>query len=315
VRAGRALCYLLGNPMPKSRLLVLLGLSLVAGAARGQARDFSKVTIKTTKVADGVYMLEGAGGNIGLSVGEDGVVVIDDQFAPLTPKIQAAIAAITPKPVRFVLNTHWHGDHVGGNENLAAAGAVIVAHDNVRKRMSVGQFVEMLHQQVPPAPPKALPIVTFSSDVTLHLNGEDLHVVYVGPAHTDGDAIIVFPKAKVVHMGDCFMTISYPFVDLGSGGHFDGFIAVADRVLGIADDTFKIIPGHGALSGKADLKSWRDMLATIRARVKKEADAGKSLEAIQKQHLTAEWDEKWGKDFIKPDQIVEAVFKAVKGPR
>jgi glyoxylase-like metal-dependent hydrolase (beta-lactamase superfamily II) len=298
--------------MRNSSLLVLLGILLGAGVARGQQQDFSKVTIKTTKVADGVYMLEGAGGNIGLSVGEDGVVVIDDEFAPLSPKIQAAIAAITPKPIKFIINTHWHGDHVGGNENLAATGAVIVAHDNVRKRMSVGQFMELMKRQVPPSPPKALPVVTFSTDVTLHVNGDDLHVLYVGPAHTDGDAIVVFPKAKVVHMGDCFMTISYPFVDLGSGGSYDGFVAVADKVLGMADDSFKLIPGHGALSGKADLKSWREMLATIRARVKKQVDAGKALDAIQKQKLTAEWDEKWGKAFIKPEQVIEFAFKAIK---
>jgi cyclase len=301
--------------MRTASVAVLLGISLVARAAYAQQADFDKVTIKTTKVADGVYMLEGAGGNIGLSVGEDGVVVIDDEFAPLTPKIQAAISAITPKPIKFVLNTHWHGDHVGGNENLAAAGAVIVAHDNVRKRMSVGQFMELMKTQVPPAPPKALPIVTFSSDVTLHLNGEDIHVVYVGPAHTDGDAIVVFSKSKVVHMGDCFMTVSYPFVDLGSGGTFDGFVTVADRVLGMIDNSFKIIPGHGTISGKADLKGWRDMLAAIRTRVKKQADAGKTLEVIQKQKITAEWDEKWGKAFIKPDQVIEFAFKAVKGTR
>jgi len=298
--------------MPKTSLLVVIGISLVAGAAYGQQQDFDKVTIKTTKITEGVYMLEGSGGNIGLSVGDDGVVVIDDEFAPLTPKIQAAIAAITPKPIKFVLNTHWHGDHTGGNENMAAAGAVIIAHDNVRKRMSVEQFIELMKRKVPASPPKALPIVTFSTDVTLHLNGEDLHVISAGPAHTDGDAIVVFPKAKVVHMGDCFMTISYPFVDLGSGGNFDGFVAAADKVLGMADDSFKIIPGHGALSGKADLKSWRDMLATIRTRVKKQADAGKTLEVIQKAKLTAEWDDKWGKDFIKPDQIVEFAFKALK---
>jgi cyclase len=301
--------------MWKSTLLVFLGLAVAAGAAQAQQRDFDKVTIKTTKVADGVYMLEGAGGNIGVSVGEDGVVVIDDQFAPLTPKIQAAIAAITPKPIKFVLNTHWHGDHTGGNENLAAAGAVIVAHDNVRKRMSVGQFMELMKTKVPPAPAKALPVVTFSTDVTLHLNGEDLRVMSVGPAHTDGDAVIVFSKAKVVHMGDCYMTMSYPFVDIGSGGTYDGYISAADKVLGMVDDSFKIIPGHGALSSKAEFKGWRDMLASIRARVKKEADAGKSLEAIQKQKLTAEWDEKWGKLFIKPEQIVEFAFKAVKGTR
>jgi len=299
--------------MRKTSLLVVFGISLVAGAAYAQQQDFDEVTIKTTKITEGVYMLEGAGGNIGLSVGDDGVVVIDDQFAPLTPKIQAAIAAITPKPIKFVLNTHWHGDHVGGNENMAAAGAVIIAHDNVRKRMSVEQFIEMMKRKVPASPPKALPIVTFSTDVTLHLNGEDLHIISAGPAHTDGDAIVVFPKAKVVHMGDCFMTISYPFVDLSSGGNFDGFVAAADKVLGMADDSFKIIPGHGALSSKTDLKSWRDMLATIRTRVKKQADAGKTLEVIQKAKLTAEWDDKLGKDFIKPDQIIDFVFKAVKG--
>ena len=299
--------------MRNSSLLVFFGIVLAAGVARGQQQDFSKVSIKTTKVADGIYLLEGSGGNIGVSVGDDGVIVIDDEFAPLTPKIQAAIAAITPKPIKFVLNTHWHGDHTGGNENMAAAGAVIVAHDNVRKRMSAGQFMEIMKTQVPPAPPRALPIVTFSSDVTLHLNGEDIHVVYAGPAHTDGDSIVVFPKAKVVHMGDCFMTVSYPFVDLGSGGSFDGFVAVAEKVLGMVDDSFKIIPGHGALSTKTDLKGWRDMLSTIRTRVKKQADAGKPLDAIQKQKLTAEWDDKWGKAFIKPDQIVEFAFTAVKG--
>lgn len=301
--------------MRKSSILALLGISLGAGAAYAQEQDFSKVTIKTTKVAEGIYMLEGAGGNIGLSVGEDGVVVIDDQYAPLTPKIQAAITAITPKPIKMVLNTHWHGDHVGGNENLAAAGAVIVAHDNVRKRMSAGQFMELLKKQVPPAPPRALPVVTFSSDVTLHLNGEDIHVIYAGPAHTDGDAIVVFPKAKVVHMGDCFMTISYPFVDLGSGGNYDGFVSAADRVLGMVDDTFKIIPGHGALSVKADLKSWRDMLTTIRTRVKKQADGGKALDAIKKQKLTAEWDDKWGKAFISPDSVVEFAFEAIQAAK
>lgn len=301
--------------MRQSGLLIVVATMLAAGAAHAQERDFSKVTIKTTKVAEGIYMLEGAGGNIGVSVGDDGVIVIDDQFAPLSPKIQAAITAITKKPIKFVINTHWHGDHTGGNENMANAGAVLVAHDNVRKRLSAGQFMEAMKTQVPPAPAKALPVVTFSTDTTLHFNGEDIHIMYVGPAHTDGDSIVVFPKAKVIHMGDTFMTVSYPFVDLGSGGNFDGYIAVADKVTAMADDSFKIIPGHGALSVKADLKGWSDMLKAIRARVKKAADAGKNLEAIQKAGLTKDWDEKWGKAFITPDQIVEFAFKAIKAPK
>jgi glyoxylase-like metal-dependent hydrolase (beta-lactamase superfamily II) len=296
-------------------ILAFLGIVLGAGVARAQQEDYSKVTIKTTKVADGVYMLEGSGGNIGVSVGDDGVIVIDDEFAPLTPKIQAAITAITPKPIKFVLNTHWHGDHTGGNENLAAAGAVIVAHDNVRKRMSTDQFMEALNKKVPALPPKALPIVTFTTDITVHFNGEDIRVIHVDPAHTDGDSIVVFPKAKVVHMGDCLMTISYPFVDLSSGGTYDGFVAAADKVLGMIDDSYKIIPGHGVLSVKADLKGWHDMLAAIRAKVKKLADAGKPLDAIQKSKPTAEWDAKWGASFIKPDQVVEFAFKAIKAPK
>jgi glyoxylase-like metal-dependent hydrolase (beta-lactamase superfamily II) len=239
------------------------------------------------------------------------VIVIDDQYAPLTPKIQAAITAISPKPIKFVINTHWHGDHVGGNENMAAAGAVIVAHENVRKRMSTEQFVELQKRKVPPSPAKALPVVTFTEDVTMHFNGEDIHVIHADPGHTDGDVIVVFPKAKVVHMGDDYMTISYPFADLSSGGSYDGFVAVTEKVVGMVDDSFKIIPGHGPLSNRAELKAWHDMLVEIRAGVKKQADAGKKLDAIQKMGLTAKWDEKWGQKFIKPDQVVDFAFQAV----
>lgn len=300
--------------MRKASTLAVLGILLGAAVAHAQQQpDPNKVTIKTTKLADGIYMLDGAGGNIGVSVGEDGVVLIDDQYASLSPKILAAVKAISPKPIKFVINTHWHGDHTSGNENMAATGAVIVAHDNVRKRLSTGQFIEMIKKQVPPAPPKALPVVTFASDITLHLNGEDLHVIHVNPAHTDGDSIIVFPKAKVVHMGDCYMTISYPFVDAGSGGNFDGFISATEKALELMDDTFKIIPGHGVPSTKADLKTWHDMLTTIRARVKKEIDGGKSLDAIKAAKLTSEWDARWGVEFIKPDMIVESAYAAIKG--
>jgi glyoxylase-like metal-dependent hydrolase (beta-lactamase superfamily II) len=296
--------------------VVSIALVLLSPAAWSQKKgDFDGVKIKTSKVSEGVYMLEGAGGNIGLSVGDDGAFIIDDQFAPLTPKIRAAVAAVTKKPIRFVINTHWHGDHVGGNENMAMADAVIVAHDNVRKRMSVGQFMEIMQKQIPPAPAKALPIVTFTQDITFYLNGDEIRVTYAGPAHTDGDAVIGFQKANVVHMGDCLMTISYPFVDLSSGGNFEGFIAVADRVLAMADDKTKIIPGHGVVIDKAGLQAWRDMLATIRDRVKKLVDAGKTVDEVKAAKPTAEWDDKWGKEFIKPDQLVEFVYVALKPPK
>ena len=299
--------------MRHTSLLVCVGILLGVRAAHAQQEDYSKVTIKTTKLAEGMYMLEGAGGNIGVSVGDDGVILVDDQFAPLTPKIQDAISKITPKPIRFVINTHWHGDHVGGNENLATAGAVIIAHDNVRKRMSTDQFIQLLNRKVPPSPPKALPVVTFTSDITLHLNGEDIHVIHVDPAHTDGDSLVVFPKVKIIHVGDVYRTVGYPFVDLSSGGNFDGVIAVADKVTGMIDASFKVIPGHGELSTRADLKSWHDMLVEIRASVKKQVDAGKTLDQIQQLKLTAKWDDRWGKGSIKPDQVVEFAFAAVKG--
>jgi cyclase len=181
--------------------------------------------------------------------------------------------------------------------------------------MSSEQFIALMNRKVPPSPEKALPIVTFTSDVTLHFNGEDIHVMHVDPTHTDGDAVVVFPKAKVIHMGDCYMTISYPFADISSGGSFDGFISTSDKVAGMADATTKIIPGHGPLSNAAELKAWRDMLVEIRAAVKKLAGGGKSLADVQKAKPTAKWDEKWGGAFIKADQVVEFAFTAVKASK
>ena len=193
-------------------------------AGLAQPTNFDAVQIKTTKITSTVYMLEGEGGNIGVSAGEDGVVLIDDQYAPLTPKILAEVKAISDKPIRFLINTHWHADQTGGNENLGRGRVVIVAHDNVYKRLTSEQFVQLLNnRKFPPLSKEGLPLITFNDTVTFRLNGDEITVHHIPPAHTDGDSIVVFPKAKVVHMGDCFMTISYPFVDLGSGGSFDGF--------------------------------------------------------------------------------------------
>ena len=261
------------------------------------------------RAGEGVYMLTGLGGNIGVSVGADGVILVDDQFAPLTDKVRAAVAAISSGPIRFVLNTHWHFDHTGGNENLGKAGALIVAHDNVRRRMSVGQFIEALGRQEPPSPQAALPVVTFTEAVTIYLNGDSINVFHVAPAHTDGDAIVWFRRANVVHMGDTFFHGRYPFVDLSSGGSVNGLIGAADRVLDIADANTKIIPGHGPLGDRAALLGYRTMLVTVRDRIKQAVAAGRTLEQVQAAKPTAEFDAVWGNARITPALFVEVLYQ------
>ena len=288
----------------------MLALSLTLGRpVLAQQQDFSKVEVKSEKVAEGVYMLQGAGGNIGLSVGPDAAFLIDDEYAPLTPKIKAAVAALTDKPIRFVLNTHWHGDHTGGNKDMGEAGSLIVAHENVRRRMSTEQFIAAFNMREPAAPPKALPVVTFTDAVTFHLNGDEIHAFHVPPAHTDGDSVVHFRKANVIHAGDLFFNGMYPFIDLDTGGSVGGMIGGADRMLAIAGDQTRIIPGHGPLGNKADLKAYRDMLATARDRVAALVKAGKTLEQVTAAAPTAEFDAKWGQGFLKPAQFVAILYK------
>jgi glyoxylase-like metal-dependent hydrolase (beta-lactamase superfamily II) len=294
------------------RPLLALALAFLAGPASAQ-QDMSKVEIKTEKLAPGVAVLFGAGGNIGLSYGEDGNVIIDDQYAPLTDKIAAAIAALDPDPVRFVINTHWHYDHTGGNENFGKRGAVILAHDNVRRRMSTDQFIAALDSKVPPSPKDALPVVTFAEGVTLHLNGDTLHVVHVAKAHTDGDALIHWQKANVLHMGDTFFhKMSFPFVDISSGGSIDGLIAAADRALKLTGPATKIIPGHGPVATRAELQAYRDMLVDIRGKVAAGIKAKRTLAQIQATKPTARYGMPDG--FIKPDQFVAFVYESLTKP-
>ncbi len=286
----------------------------VAAPAVAQELDWSKVEVKAEKAAEGVYMITGAGGNLGVSVGGDGVFLIDDQYAPLTDKIKAAVAQLSDKPIRFLLNTHCHGDHTGGNENLGNAGVLIVAHDNVRVRMSSEQFMAAFNEKVPPAAKAALPVVTFGDAVTFHMNGDEIHAFHVAPAHTDGDAAIHFRKADVLHAGDLFFNGLYPFIDVDSGGGIEGVIAAVERLLAICGDKTRIIPGHGPMASKADLVAYRDMLAGIRDRVKPLVAAGKTLDAVKAAKPTAAFDEKWGKGFLSPDRFVEIVYNSLKKP-
>ena len=277
-----------------TRPIALLGIlvALTSPLANAQ-QNLDTVQVRTTSIAPGLYMLQGAGGNIGLAVGDDAVFVVDDQFAPLTPKILAAIATVTPKPVRFVLNTHWHFDHTGGTENMGKAGALIVAHDNVRRRMSTEQFIEAINRREPAAPRGALPVVTFTESVTFHINGDSIVAAHVPPAHTDGDAIVFFTKANVVHTGDLFVSAGLPFVDRSSGGTINGIIGAADKVLAFANASTKIIPGHGPLADRARIQAFRDMLVALRDRMQAEITAGKTLEQVQAAKLTDAYQRDW----------------------
>ena len=296
----------------RTRFLVLALLAAAAPAA-AQERDFSKVEIKVERLAPGLAVLFGAGGNIGLSYGEDANAIVDDQFAPLTDKIVAAVGTLDPDPVRFVINTHWHGDHTGGNENFGKRGAVIVAHDNVRARMAVEQVMKAFNETVPASPKAALPVLTFADGVTLHLNGDTLHVVHVANAHTDGDSLVHWQKGDVLHMGDTFFhRMSFPFIDLDSGGSIDGAIAAANRGLEIAGANTKIIPGHGAMATRADLSAYRDMLVDIRGKVAAGIAAGQTLAQIQATKPAERYGMPDG--FIKPDQFVEIVYNSLRNP-
>jgi cyclase len=291
---------------------VLAVSTILAGVASAQQEsDWSKVEVKVVPVAGGVSMLVGQGGNIGVSAGKDGVFLIDDQFAPLLPKIRAAVKTLSDQPIRFVVNTHFHGDHTGSNAPLGEVGVVIVAHDNVRKRLGLERVNPGTKERTPPQPPVAWPIITFADSVSFHLNGDDLDVTHVAAAHTDGDSIIRFQKANVLHMGDTFFNGNYPFIDIDSGGSIDGIIAAADRGIASSDASTKIIPGHGLLGTRADLQSYRDMLAGIRDRVKALVAQAKTLEQIIAAKPSAQWDAKWGKGFLGPDAFVGSVHRSL----
>jgi glyoxylase-like metal-dependent hydrolase (beta-lactamase superfamily II) len=277
------------------------------------AQDFSKVEIKVTKVAGTVYMLQGAGGNIGASVGADGIVIVDDQYAPLADKIQAALKGITDKPVRFVINTHWHGDHTGGNAYFSKQGT-IVAQENVRERLKNGGKV--LGNDVKPAANEVLPIITFNDRASVHLNGEDIRAIHFPHGHTDGDSVIFFTQSNVVHMGDDFVTYGFPFIDLESGGSVRGMIAACEKVLATVAPGVKVIPGHGPLSTVADLKPFLAMLKDATARVENGIKQGKTADQLKQEKILAGYEQFGGPDkFIKTDQFIETLYNDLTGKK
>ena len=288
---------------------VLAAALLAAAPAAAQQPDPAKVEIKAEMLAPGVAVLFGAGGNIGLSFGDDGNVLIDDQYAPLTAKIMAAVMRIDPDPIRFVINTHWHFDHSGGNENLGKAGAVIVAHDNVRKRMAV-EHLSQRFGKIPASPKQALPVITFAEGVKFHLNGDEIRVVHMRKAHTDGDSLVHWTKGNVLHMGDIFFhKVTLPFIDLESGGSIDGVIAAVRKGLAMAGPETRIIPGHGPVASKSDLQAYLAMLVDVRAKVAAQKRSGASLAKVKAARIAARYAVP--NAFVSPDAFIESVYNSL----
>ena len=273
--------------------------------------EFDAIEIEVHEVAPGILMLVGQGGNIGVSYGEDSVFMVDAQFGQLTEKILAAIKTRTAKPVQFVLNTHWHGDHVGGNENFSARGALIMAHEKVHARLSVDQFLGAFGTKVPAAPKGALPVITITENISFHWNGDTIEIFHAPEAHTDGDVIVHFHKANVIHMGDTYFNGMYPFIDVDTGGSIDGMVAVADAVLARCDENTRVIPGHGPLSNQSELQAYREMMATVREAVAKLIREDKSREEIIAAKPTAALDTAWDGGVLDPDTYVGHIYNSL----
>lgn len=294
--------------------LLIATLLFVTVAANAQ-QNFDTVRIRPQKVAEHIYLLKGSGGNIGVLTGPDGVVMIDDQFAPLSEKIAAAIKTLDTGPIRFLINTHIHGDHSGGNDNFGKAGATIVAHDQVRNRMMKESINPRLNRTFPPREKIAWPVITFDNNLKFHLNDEDIELLHFDPGHTDGDVIVHFKKANVYHTGDAFVRTGYPYIDGSNGGTLNGYISTLAKLLTVLDGNSKVIPGHGNLGTRADVQGVYDMLIDIRDQVSGALKSGKKVEDITNMNITAKYDAQWGAGFIKGKDFVLVVAESLQSKK
>ncbi len=302
------------------RKLFLMAILLVPGlVAAQQPQDFSKVEIKVTKVSGNVYMLQGAGGNIAASLGDDGVLIVDTEYAPLADKIRAALKGIgiTDKPVRFVIDTHYHDDHTNGNAAFAAGGATIIAQENLRKRLangSTGGNGGALKFQQAPQPAAALPVITYEDRIALHLNGEEIRVLHFPAAHTDGDSVVYFAKSNVVHMGDEFIRYGFPFIDVNGGGSVQGMIAACEKAIAEFPPDVKVIPGHGDVAALDDVREYMKMMQDTSAAVQKALAAHKTLEQMKADKILAPW-QKYSGNFVNTDAFIETLYYSLTGAK
>jgi glyoxylase-like metal-dependent hydrolase (beta-lactamase superfamily II) len=267
------------------------------------------VEMNSADLGAGIYMVTGRGGNLGVSMGEDGIFLIDDQYAPLTSKIRAAINSLAGEKVqvKFILNTHFHGDHTGGNENFGKGGTLIVAHDNVRARMTTDEFRKSFIERGGESLADALPVVTFNDQASFHINGETLRTKHYANAHTDGDSVVFFEGANVIHMGDLYFQLGYPFIDTRNGGSVTGLLSALDDIISRIDADTRVIPGHGKISTRDELVEYRDMIHTITQRVQEQVDSGKDLAAIKAAGLTRDYDARWNWQFINGERFIESI--------
>lgn len=293
----------------KKLILIFAVVFVCLCGGNASAQDWSKIEIKVTKVAGNVYMLEGGGGNIGVSVGPDGILIVDDQFAPLADKIRAALKTLGDGKLKFVLNTHYHGDHTGGNIAFGPE-APIIAQTNVRKRLSEEQKSKFFNRTTPPSPKEALPVITFDQSVSVFFNGEEIKVIHFPHGHTDGDSVIFFTGSNVVHLGDDFFNGKFPVVDLEAGGDVAGLIKNLGDIIAKLPAGVKIIPGHGPLSDVDGLKEFRRMLVETSAIVNKRIAAGKTLDQIKAEGLPPEW-KSWDGGFINANRWLETLYNSL----
>ncbi len=287
------------------KLMFVMALLMLSIYGFGQG--FDEVEIKTSKLTEHIYLLEGAGGNVGIYAAKDGIVMIDNQFAQLSDKLKSAISNISDQQIKYLINTHWHGDHTGGNENFNTEHTTIVAHENVKKRLSTDQFTKAFNRSTPAKPMIYWPEITYDKNLKLHFENEDVRIIHVDHAHTDGDSFVFFPSENVLHMGDCFFNQRFPYIDLSAGGSIKGIIKAANTALMIADDDTTIIPGHGVVASKSDLMEYRDVLVMMLNQVEDAMRKGMSLNDLKVAGFDKGY-ESWGSGFIKTDAFINTIW-------